>query len=736
MASDTNVEASTTSLAPILRLPPEIFSYFLDHVPASQLQRTALALHQVFPDARVTEEYLWRYVTVRKGEQLVPLWHAARRRRERVEREGMRARVGGFVMESWRGDADILNNTLRCLPDIPVLCLNMGTNFAPEHLAEMFQTHRPTMQRLELRFKPYVEQASYYQFLKGSYFDTAIEMLTQRWPESPTFTRLAIIQEIPPRTKRPAPTFSAGTTASTADASTAVSTVASTAASTVPSSQGSPVILPDSLNADVAALDLGSDEEVPAEPVAPVVEPRGYTGHGPFEYLGDKLAWARPKTFAQPIVFFDIKCIARFGAAPAARHLTHLRLRVPSRDVVSLLLAPPGSTYFPSLTYLDISTTNVRLDGILSAMLRQYEQVEHLVMDRVNLFGFQAKDKGAELCRNLGGLIPSAGLARGKDRERAIAMWDVADRTRAAIAQAEAVARANHGGGGGGGGLRREETPIEEASRQAREAAEERERQLNLARARRGHRSAGMATFSLRNSNLRRSSVSAAGSSAAAAGVILGPPDRLYLILPPLPALRTISVGGEARLSAIQAREWNAEFHAGWREGLAKVAGWAAHIGERYERARRKADEWAVQELRATESANAAGKGKGKAVLKVPTARPPTDIRLYRYPLPGESATPLAGPTPSDPTAGLVQIDPEGSTYLAIYKDRQADAELYANDNSNPPPCVLCTVPDCEGPPRRGDEGGKVDGRGGMDGIHAEGCGHMVGRRTWGWEGM
>jgi hypothetical protein len=108
-ASDINVEASTTSLAPILRLPPEIFSYFLDHVPASQLQRTALALHQVFPDARVTEEYLWRYVTVRKGEQLVPLWHAARRRRERVEREGMRARVGGFVMESWRGDADILN---------------------------------------------------------------------------------------------------------------------------------------------------------------------------------------------------------------------------------------------------------------------------------------------------------------------------------------------------------------------------------------------------------------------------------------------------------------------------------------------------------------------------------------------------------------------------------------------------------------------------------------------------
>lgn len=102
-------DQTDSSIPPILRLPPEIFSHFLDHVPPPLLQRTALALHQVFPDARVTEEYLWRYVTVRKGDQLVPLWHAARKRRIRVEEEGLRARVAGFVMETWRGDADILN---------------------------------------------------------------------------------------------------------------------------------------------------------------------------------------------------------------------------------------------------------------------------------------------------------------------------------------------------------------------------------------------------------------------------------------------------------------------------------------------------------------------------------------------------------------------------------------------------------------------------------------------------
>ena len=47
--------------------------------------------------------------------------------------------------------------------------LNVGTNFAPEHLEEMFENERRDLRRLEIRFRPYVEQASYYQFLKGQY---------------------------------------------------------------------------------------------------------------------------------------------------------------------------------------------------------------------------------------------------------------------------------------------------------------------------------------------------------------------------------------------------------------------------------------------------------------------------------------------------------------------------------------------------------------------------------------
>lgn len=59
-------------------------------------------------------------------------------------------------------------SVLRCLPAVRVLLLNIGTNFAPEHLEEMFEDPRPGIRRMEMRFRPYVEQASYYQFLKGA----------------------------------------------------------------------------------------------------------------------------------------------------------------------------------------------------------------------------------------------------------------------------------------------------------------------------------------------------------------------------------------------------------------------------------------------------------------------------------------------------------------------------------------------------------------------------------------
>lgn len=38
------------------------------------------------------------------------------------------------------------------------MIINMGTNFAPEHLVEAFENPRPKIRRIELRFRPYVDK--------------------------------------------------------------------------------------------------------------------------------------------------------------------------------------------------------------------------------------------------------------------------------------------------------------------------------------------------------------------------------------------------------------------------------------------------------------------------------------------------------------------------------------------------------------------------------------------------
>lgn len=49
--------------------------------------------------------------------------------------------------------------------------LNVGTNIAPEHLEEMFEDPRLDIKRMEMRFRPYVEKATYYQFMAGTSCD-------------------------------------------------------------------------------------------------------------------------------------------------------------------------------------------------------------------------------------------------------------------------------------------------------------------------------------------------------------------------------------------------------------------------------------------------------------------------------------------------------------------------------------------------------------------------------------
>ena len=81
---------------------------------------------------------------------------------------GLLRHTQSFTLSCFSGSADILNNILRLIPLITHLSLNLGTNFAPEHLAEAFQVDRPRLEGVEVRFRPYVDRATYYQFLKVS----------------------------------------------------------------------------------------------------------------------------------------------------------------------------------------------------------------------------------------------------------------------------------------------------------------------------------------------------------------------------------------------------------------------------------------------------------------------------------------------------------------------------------------------------------------------------------------
>uniref|UniRef100_A0A0W0FS19 Uncharacterized protein n=1 Tax=Moniliophthora roreri TaxID=221103 RepID=A0A0W0FS19_MONRR len=100
-----------------------------------------------------------------------------------------------FSLECWNADAEVLLNVVHLLSNLESLVLWIGPlNFAPQHLEELFDITKRSkgnrcltcigeLRELSLRFKPYVEKATYYKFLEGSYFDSTLYAIS-RWPKS------------------------------------------------------------------------------------------------------------------------------------------------------------------------------------------------------------------------------------------------------------------------------------------------------------------------------------------------------------------------------------------------------------------------------------------------------------------------------------------------------------------------------------------------------------------------
>ena len=294
-----------------------------------------------------------------------------------------------------------------------------------------------------------MQEATYYRFLKGSYFDSTLESIS-RWPANSSFTRLSIIQD-------PLPPLPGNT-----------------------------------------------------------------------------------KSFAQPIVFFSSRPLTILSLSPSTQLVTHIRLRVPSRQLSIFIatLRPPGSaTHFPSLTYLDLSTSSINGSGELEGVINRVGdgRLKHIVLDNTGLCKGNDGEWG-----QLGRTCALAGVKRMREREKALKAWTEAE----AEAQKHSQVNANVNG------------PA---------IAQER-------RPRRGRRGLSTATISLRDFPAQGPSgfpialdtqQTARPSSAAKIRVIPPPPCLLSLST----SLSTIDHPLSAELVAPHEARARSDFAKGWFEG-------------------------------------------------------------------------------------------------------------------------------------------------------------------------
>ncbi|TDL28042.1 hypothetical protein BD410DRAFT_712972 [Rickenella mellea] len=173
---------------PLENLPSELYSTILDTLPAPELQKVTLALTRAIPRAPVPLHHLFTDIRLQSSKRIIQLH---RRLRDSDTKDSQWVKT--LSIEAWDADPHVAINLLDILQDLESLTVYIGPTFAPEHLSDMFLDARPHVRYLSLRFRPYVQRATYYQFLKGAYFDSALSCLS-KWPNS-TLRSLSVIQD-------------------------------------------------------------------------------------------------------------------------------------------------------------------------------------------------------------------------------------------------------------------------------------------------------------------------------------------------------------------------------------------------------------------------------------------------------------------------------------------------------------------------------------------------------------
>lgn len=134
--------------AALATLPPELYTAILLHIPTDALQQTTLSLTKALPHASVPEYHMFMYIRLKHAIQAVLLDRRLRRAKTAA------AWVREFALETWTVDADVVCNLIGLLPKLTALTLFIGTNFAPEHLEQIFDAYIPGLILISLRFRP------------------------------------------------------------------------------------------------------------------------------------------------------------------------------------------------------------------------------------------------------------------------------------------------------------------------------------------------------------------------------------------------------------------------------------------------------------------------------------------------------------------------------------------------------------------------------------------------------
>ncbi|CCA69983.1 hypothetical protein PIIN_03923 [Serendipita indica DSM 11827] len=183
------------------QLPEELYQAILESIDDDKERKSvAIALIRSIPRSPVPRRFLYYQVNLSTSENVLTFYHHLRSCGGVASKEA--SWVHSLHSESWTVEAQILANVLELVPNLGHLSIHVGATFAPEHVDDIFQRPRPALRTLNIVFKPYVQEATYYQFLRGAYFDSLLTHIAS-WPAESQLCSLSIIQTMPPQIDAP-----------------------------------------------------------------------------------------------------------------------------------------------------------------------------------------------------------------------------------------------------------------------------------------------------------------------------------------------------------------------------------------------------------------------------------------------------------------------------------------------------------------------------------------------------